>query len=71
MLLAIPLILVAAMGQMMVIVARHVDLSIGSILGFSAIVAGMIFRDRPDLPIIVGIARRRSPAARRSASSTA
>ncbi len=54
--LAIPLILVAAMGQMMVIVARHVDLSIGAILGFCAIVAGMIFRDYPELPMIVGIA---------------
>lgn len=54
--LAIPLILVAAMGQMMVIVARHVDLSIGAILGFCAIVAGMIFRDHPELPMIVGIA---------------
>ncbi|MBA3326317.1 MAG: ABC transporter permease [Rhodobacteraceae bacterium] len=53
--LAIPLILVAAMGQMMVIVARHVDLSIGAILGFAAIVAGMIFRDLPDLPVIVGV----------------
>jgi rhamnose transport system permease protein len=53
--LAIPLILVAAMGQMMVIIARHVDLSIGAILGFSAIVAGMIFRDLPDLPVIFGV----------------
>ncbi|MDB5561123.1 MAG: transporter permease [Hyphomicrobiales bacterium] len=53
--LAIPLILVSAMGQMMVIVARHVDLSIGSILGFSAIVAGMIFRDHAELPIFVGV----------------
>lgn len=54
-LLAVPLIMVAAMGEMMVIVARHVDLSIGSILGFSAIVAGMIWRDHPDLPIIIGV----------------
>ena len=53
--LAIPLILIAAMGQMMVLVARHVDLSIGSILAFSSIVAGMIFRDLPDLPIVVGV----------------
>lgn len=53
-LLAIPLVLVAAMGEMMVIVARHIDLSIGSMLGFSAIVAGMIFRDHPGLPLIVG-----------------
>ena len=48
--LAVPLIMVAAMGQMMVLVARHVDLSIGSVLGFSAIAAGMVFRDLPDLP---------------------
>ena len=54
--LAIPLILIAAMGQMMVIVARHVDLSIGAILGFSSIVAGMMFRDLPDLPIAVAAA---------------
>ena len=48
--LAVPLIMIAAMGQMMVLVARHVDLSIGSILGFSAIVTGMAFRDLPDMP---------------------
>lgn len=55
-LLAVPLILVAAMGQMMVLVSRNVDLSIGSILGFSAIAAGMVFRDYPDLPLAVGFA---------------
>lgn len=43
-LLLTPLILIAAMGQMMVIVARHVDLSIGSTLGFSAMVSGMLYR---------------------------
>jgi rhamnose transport system permease protein len=53
--LAIPLILIAAMGQLMVLIARHVDLSIGSILAFSSIVAGMIFRDMPELPMIVGV----------------
>ena len=55
-LLAVPLILVAAMGQMMVLVSRNVDLSIGSILGFSAIAAGMIFRDHPEWPLAVGFA---------------
>ncbi|BCP51428.1 sugar ABC transporter permease [Kaistia sp. 32K] len=55
-LLAVPLILVAAMGQMMVLVSRNVDLSIGSILGFSAIAAGMIFRDHPEWPLSVGFA---------------
>ena len=53
-LLAVPLIMIAAMGEMLVIVARHVDLSIGSILGFSSIVAGMMFRDMPQTPLIVG-----------------
>jgi len=52
--LAIPLVMIAAMGQMMVLVARHVDLSIGSILGFSAIVVGMAFRDLPEMPWWLG-----------------
>jgi rhamnose transport system permease protein len=53
--LAVPLVMIAAMGQMMVIVARHVDLSMGSILGFSSIVAGMMFRDLPQVPIIIAV----------------
>ena len=48
-LLLTPLILIGAMGQMMVIVARHVDLSIGSILGFSAMVVGMMFKFYPEI----------------------
>src|SRR4029078_9788856 len=43
-LLLTPLILIGAMGQMMVIVPRHVDLSIGSTLGFSAMLTGMMFK---------------------------
>lgn len=43
-LLLTPLIMIGAMGQMMVIVARHVDLSIGSMLGVSAMVSGMLYR---------------------------
>ena len=45
--LAIPLILVMAMGQMMVIICRHVDISIGSILAFSAIVIGLLYIQFP------------------------
>ena len=48
-LLLVPLILIGAMGQMMVIVARHVDLSIGSMLGFSAMLTGMMFKFYPDV----------------------
>ncbi|MHB1103619.1 MAG: ABC transporter permease [Devosia sp.] len=53
-LLATPLIMIAAMGQMLVIVARHVDLSIGSMLGLSAIVTGLMFRGMPDVPWWIG-----------------
>jgi rhamnose transport system permease protein len=43
-LLLTPLIMIGAMGQMLVITARHVDLSIGSMLGFSAMVSGLMYR---------------------------
>lgn len=48
-LLLVPLILIAAMGQMLVIVARHVDLSIGSIVGLTAMTCGMMFRYHPEI----------------------
>lgn len=48
-LLLVPLIMIGAMGQMLVIVARHVDLSIGSILGLTAMASGMMFRYAPDV----------------------
>lgn len=53
-LLLVPLILIGAMGQMLVIVARHVDLSIGSTQAFAAIVTGMMFKFFPDVPWFVG-----------------
>jgi rhamnose transport system permease protein len=49
-LLLTPLVMIAAMGQMLVLVARHVDLSMGSILGLSAMVTGMMFRDMTYIP---------------------
>ncbi|MEO6014409.1 MAG: ABC transporter permease [Devosia sp.] len=54
-LLLTPLIMIAAMGQMMVIVARHVDLSIGSMLGFSAMVSGMLYRFVEGEPWWIGV----------------
>ena len=48
-LLLTPLIMIGAMGQMLVIVARHVDLSIGSMLGVSAMVSGHALPLRRDL----------------------
>lgn len=48
-LLLVPLIMIVAMGQMLVIVARHVDLSVGSILGLTAMACGMMFRYHPEI----------------------
>jgi rhamnose transport system permease protein len=48
-LLLVPLIMIGAMGEMLVIVARHVDLSIGSILGLTAMASGMMFRYHPEI----------------------
>lgn len=54
-LLLTPLIMIAAMGQMMVLVARHVDISVGSTLGLSAMVSGLLYRFGPDVPWWTGI----------------
>jgi rhamnose transport system permease protein len=43
-LLLTPLIMIGAMGQMLVLLARHVDLSIGSIMALAAMASGMMFR---------------------------
>jgi len=53
-LLLTPLIMIGAMAQMLVLVARHVDLSIGSMLGFSAMVAGLMYREYPELSWLIG-----------------
>ena len=53
-LLLTPLIMIGAMAQMLVLVARHVDLSIGSMLGFSAMTVGLMYRDFPDVWWIIG-----------------
>ena len=53
-LLLIPLILIGAMGQMLVLVARHVDRSIGSSQALAAIIVGMMFKFLPGVPWPVG-----------------
>jgi rhamnose transport system permease protein len=53
-LLLVPLIMIGAMGQMLVIAARHVDLSIGSIMAVSAMASGLMFRYLPDIPWVLG-----------------
>ncbi len=53
-LLWVPLLTVVAMGEMMVIIIRGIDVSVGSMLGFAGIVVGMIFRDHPGFNIYLG-----------------
>lgn len=50
----VPLLAVIGLGQMMVIVTRGIDVSVGSIVGVSAMVAGMAFRSQPHLPPLAG-----------------
>lgn len=46
-----PLITVAAVGQMLVIVTGGIDVSIGSILGFSGLAVGVLLKSNPTLPL--------------------
>lgn len=50
-LLWMPLLLVAAVGQFPVIVARGIDISAGSIVGLSAISVGLLVKGNPHVPM--------------------
>jgi rhamnose transport system permease protein len=52
-LLWMPLIAVAAMGQLMVIATGGIDISIGSILGFCGIGVGLVLKSNPELPLVL------------------
>ena len=53
-LLLMPLVMIAAMGEMLVIIARHVDLSVGSTLGFAAMMTALMFKTQPEIPWYLG-----------------
>ena len=53
--LDIPLILVVAMGMTTLILARNIDLSVGSTLGLCAIIVGFTFKANPQMPIAFGL----------------
>jgi rhamnose transport system permease protein len=55
-LLWLPLILVAGLGQFVVIVSGGIDISIGSTLGLSGIVVGTILRSNSNLPVAAAMA---------------
>ena len=50
----IPLILTVSMGMMMVVITTGIDLSVGSTVGLSSMVAGILFRDL-GAPLWLGI----------------
>jgi rhamnose transport system permease protein len=54
-LLWVPLLVVLGVGQMMVIVTRGIDVSVGSMVGLAAMSVGMLFRGNPNLPVPVGV----------------
>jgi rhamnose transport system permease protein len=53
-LLWVPLLAVVSMGEMMVIITRGIDVSVGSSLALAGIIVGMIFRDFPGFNIYLG-----------------
>ena len=50
-----PIIALVAMGEMMIIITRGIDVSVGSNLCFSGLAVGLIFRDNPGFNPILGI----------------
>jgi rhamnose transport system permease protein len=51
-LLSPSLLFLVAIGEMVVIVTRNVDLSVGSTLGLSAYLTGRVFIDHPGIPVL-------------------
>lgn len=52
--LDIPMLLVVSMGMTAIIISRNIDLSVGSTLGLSAMTAGLLFKNNPNLPMLAG-----------------
>jgi rhamnose transport system permease protein len=48
------IIALLGVGETLVIVTRNVDLSVGSVVGISAYAVGMLFRDHPHVPVVLG-----------------
>jgi rhamnose transport system permease protein len=48
------LIALLGVGETMVVVTRNVDLSVGSVVGFSAYLVGDLFAHHPHLPVLLG-----------------
>ncbi|HEY59550.1 MAG TPA: ABC transporter permease [Anaerolineae bacterium] len=53
--LAIAITIIVACGQMLVIIIRGIDLSVGSIIGLVAMVVGLFIRDKYDFPMALAV----------------
>ncbi len=51
-LLYLPMVAIAAVGQLPVILTGGIDISVGSILGFTGIAVGLMFQSNSHLPIV-------------------
>jgi rhamnose transport system permease protein len=54
--LDITIIVVLAVGETIVILTRNIDISVGSILGFSALFVAVVLKAHPGLPVVGAIA---------------
>lgn len=52
-LLWMPLLLVAAMGQTAVILTRGIDVSVGSLMGLAGMATAILLRDHPQVPVLL------------------
>lgn len=50
------IIALLGVGETLVIITRNVDLSVGSVVGITAYLVGMTFRDYPHTPVLLGFA---------------
>jgi rhamnose transport system ATP-binding protein len=55
-LLWVPLLIIVAMGEMIVIMTRGVDVSVGSAMGLAGMIVGILFRDHWISSVTLGIA---------------
>ena len=52
-LLSVSILAVVASGQTLVVLTRNIDLSVGSVVGFTAFVCADTIKGSPDLPVVV------------------
>jgi len=48
------LIALLGVGETLVVITRNVDLSVGSVVGLSAYTVGLVFKDHPHFPVLLG-----------------